>query len=129
MNELSHLCHPRNPRLILQILSRDHQPSLSWVTSRLANSSVAKGSACRSSVVTSVPTKKLVVPTTSPEGPSDLPSGPTSLYFNRMARLNSLVANTFPRTERAGDLLMRMISPLRVASAESPPTIRKVPSC
>src|SRR5437879_10227038 len=103
-----------------------HQPSLSCVTSRLANSSVANGNACRSSVVTSVPTKKLVVPTTSPEGPSGFPSGPTSLYFNRMARLNSLVDNKFPRTDRAGDLLMRMISPLSVASAESILDMREV---
>src|SRR5205807_9863594 len=98
----------------------DHQPSLSWVTSRLASSSEAKGNACRSSVVTSVPTKKLVVPETSAIGPSGWPSWPTSLYFTLIARLNSLVAKTFPRTERAGDRLTRMISPLSVASAVSP---------
>ena len=42
-----------------------YQPSLSWLTSRVANASAASGSACSSSEAMSLPTKKLVVPITS----------------------------------------------------------------
>src|SRR6266404_5956538 len=78
-----------------------HQPSLSWLTNRVARSSVASGRACRSSVVTSLLTKKLVVPTAWLAARS-LPSRPVREYFTLNARLNSVVANTLPRTERAG---------------------------
>ncbi len=80
---------------------------------------MASGKACRSSVVTSLVTKKLVVPVTSLGPASGLPSRAVSENFKVSARLNSVVASTFPRTERAGSRLMRDISPLKVASALS----------
>src|SRR5437762_1544324 len=79
-----------------------HQPSLIWLTSRVARSSVASGNACRSSVVTSLLTKKLVVPTASLPPTSCSPFFPVSVYFTLSVRANSVVANTLPRTERAG---------------------------
>src|SRR5216110_1200504 len=61
-----------SPKVLLAFHG-NHQPSLNWVTRWVASSSAAKGKACRSSVVTSVPTKKLVVPTTSALGMSKVP--------------------------------------------------------
>jgi len=90
---------------------------------------VASGKACRSSVVTSLLTKKLVVPVTSLGPASGFPSRAVSVNFTLSARLNSVVASTFSRTERAGFRIIRDISPVKVASALSSLVISKVPSC
>jgi len=64
-------------------------------------------------------TKKLVVPTTSLKGPSGLPSDlPVYLYAHGHIKFRSSQNISGHRTRR--DLLMRMISPFKVASAESP---------
>jgi len=97
-----------------------HQPSLIWLTSRVARSSVASGRACRSSVVTSLLTKKLVVPTASLGDANCSPFLPVSEYLTFNVRANSVVANTLPRTDRAGRRLMRVTSPFKIASALSP---------
>src|SRR5947207_1858385 len=83
-----------------------HQPSLNWVINCVARSSVASGNACRSSVTTSAPTKKLVLPMARPEFTNAVPLRAMRLYFTCMVSTNSVVANTFPRTERAGERLI-----------------------
>src|SRR5581483_298082 len=62
-------------------------------------------------------------------GASCLPSRPVSEYLTVKARLNSVVASTLPRTERAGVRRICEISPFKTASAFSPLVTWKVPSC
>ena len=81
------------------------------------------------SVVGSALTKKLVAPIACPLDTSAVPSRAATVYLTSILRLNSWVASTLPRTERAGERSMRMISAFKVASASSPPTILNVPSC
>ncbi len=65
------LTHPQHLKLLAKdapeffLALHGYQPSLNWLTRRVARLSPASGKACSSSEVMSFPTKKLVVPITS----------------------------------------------------------------